>query len=119
MVKNLNSSILAMTMADSPPFLPIMQHLTHEHAPKHHQQVLKKWKVNELTVACCLLLVSLVPQPVSHARSCVLSSRNNNQPFQHVRVKVGKQWFKWGEQMTSQERRIVVNKVSLGSGSHS
>ena len=48
MVKNPDSCNSSMTTAGKPPFLPVMQHLPHKHAPKASQtcgtnEVLERW----------------------------------------------------------------------------
>ena len=55
---------------------------------------------------------SLITQPVSHAFSCLFSSRHNNQPFRNAREKVGKQSFKWAERLTEMGEQIGT--IELG-----
>jgi hypothetical protein len=55
---------------------------------------------------------SLITQPISHAFSCLFSSRHNNQPFRNAREKVGKQSFKWAERLTETGEQIGM--IELG-----
>jgi hypothetical protein len=55
---------------------------------------------------------SLITQPVSHAFSCLFSSRHNNQPFRNAREKIGKQSFKWAERLTEMGEQIGT--IELG-----
>jgi hypothetical protein len=53
-----------------------------------------------LAVNEVIFYYSLITQPVSHACSCLFSSRHNNQPFRNAIEKVGKQSFQWAERLT-------------------